>query len=268
MNVESSGYPNSELNLLRHEMGDSVREYPKNGEVMETPDIEPGFELDDLYDNSDNQSSPESDPTDPEQVKIIDKLRTVYEEYGFLPSSQPELTEVWEIRKYRDKPSGVAQYLNRVLHHQMRSDVNSADPKNALISKTNQWIQWRNETVGDKNAVEYMRSLASVGSLDDKDLLRDAQYARGYRVAQSTDSLVQQLAESSVKRPYSAIERHDINGLSSDELKSIVWQASLSAEARSTFWLDVLLEARKHAVVRAMAQGAIDEVIKRRRTAK
>ena len=71
MNVESSGYPNSELNLLRHEMGDSVREYPKNGEVMETPDIEPGFELDDLYDNSDNQSNPESDPTDPVNYKHI-----------------------------------------------------------------------------------------------------------------------------------------------------------------------------------------------------
>lgn len=262
MRLDTS-FPESELRFLGGEMGDDTNDskpplLPANTLFTSSPaegSNAGAFETEPPGVDSLMAQEPEAAS---EKLEIIDKLRTVYEEYGFIPASQEELTEIWEIRKYRERPSGVAMYLNRVLLHQKRDDVNSSEPEKDPVSKVNNWIEWRSRTRGNKHAVDYVTSHNAGSPLGDTDLMRDGFYKRGYKIMQSTATRAAMIDGRIAvgSRPY-AEEEVQIEDLSPEDTKSLAWQTCLSEEARNVFWSNVILEARNHLLVRPMADEAI-----------
>ncbi len=254
-------------NFLNYEMGATEPPRSFDGRVITTHDTDP------FYDPTDDFSGDEmvgvgtavNKLKGGEEISIVDKLRTVYYEYGFLPASQEELTEIWEIRKYRDKPSGVAQYINNILKRQKSDSVKSANPNSAVFTKVQAWIDWQKVNLFDKKAIDYLLKLKGSDCVDSVDLLGDSFYKRGYKLVQRTHALNGVMERGTDKKPYDQVESHNIHDLGDNNIKQAAWQAYVSAEARGVFWLNIIIGARNHDTAKGLAQSAIDKVVLGRR---
>lgn len=208
----------------------------------------------------DKSRGPETveDTSDKETKTALEKLRTVYREYGFLPASQKELTEVWEIRKYRDRPSPVASYLNRILLHQKKPESNSEEPEKALITKVTQWGKWRESNRGDLAALGYMLDLMkdeTSGQKLTKSDGYDGSFERGADIAVLTNALAREIEEGDAAWPYrEAAREQDVSSLFGQKLKQVVWQAEISAINREAFWKNAILGAEFHMLVKGLVE--------------
>jgi hypothetical protein len=228
----------------------------RNGYTMRTPDLNPEWEEPDI-DESDMPVSPNTPEASPEKATTREnKLLTIYEEYGFYPATAKELSVVWGLRKYRDTAGGAALYLNRVLQHQMKPDVEAEEPAAAVRALAGSWIQWKEEATGDKT----MLGLFEAGRLNED--LSDSATQRAQQLVQRTFAL-DRIAQSDAQypaRPYSRLDKQEsVATLKPDELQAVVWQAYMSAEARRVFWRSVLHQAYIHDVARPLVRGTIIE---------
>lgn len=246
-------FPAGEIDFLHYEMGDVVG-VPKNP----NQDSLFGIELKDGKNAADNIKESAAG----ERLSTLDKLRVVYGEYGFFPTTQTELTDVWEIRKYRDDVAPIGTFLNRILQRQQRSDVRSLEPQKALRSKVSKWTEWLNSTRADASAVDYLQQTNNGKNLSDQDMMRDSSYSRGHDLIRLIDYIAKSFDIGESKKPYQEAQSHDINNLLGANLKERVWQASVSTESRQNFWLEVIAGAKSHLVTRAMAAEAIKNFVR------
>ena len=59
--------------------------------------------------------------SDTENSDLIDRMKAVYEETGFFPHTNRELSLAKGALEVQDKPGGFGKYINKVLLHQMKS---------------------------------------------------------------------------------------------------------------------------------------------------
>ena len=69
---------------------------------------------------------------DAQHASLIERMTAVYAETGFFPHTNRELSIAKSALEVQDKPGGFAEYLNKVLLHQIKS--NSKTPEKAVLT--------------------------------------------------------------------------------------------------------------------------------------
>lgn len=218
-------------------------------------------------------------------IDVYDRLAVVKDTAGFLPTTRGELTEAMSLLSFQEVPGGAAAHLNEILLHQKRSA--SVDPQAAVRSVTNQYAGYARKARYDLTALTTLREELEESTGNPLTSVKEAGAVTGLgQLARYKDITSLAGARDPDKfpfpplyngadnkrnafDPYTAAQpdplaRERIVTVARAERlwhgRALVRGAIEDQQARFSFWVDRLQEARQHGAAKPVAAVALQNL--------
>ena len=217
------------------------------------------------------------------QIELSDRLRTIRDIHGFMPTSKTEINGAFGLLPFMETPGGAAKHLNEILLHQKKARTDTPDA--AVRSVTREYAGYAAKARADGSNLVYLRQ--ELADLDDASNLKTLQsvgiqtglpqFVRYYdlsRLANDGTVVVSPFTKrsdgkASALDPYTAPQPTKEMKLHMDKVAATtrVWDARKVVEGmisdqhnRFGFWTARLREARAHTLAAPVATAALQQL--------